>query len=293
MREGGETDPQALTTLGQGREPAVRVDASAEGGSVGVHVGAWGITAGIATGITTAVVTSDRLVDAGPSTGALFPASMGGSALGLVALSAASRSGWRWGGSPATLAAARAAGPLAVGAVGGAIGLGAALLTNRIWPGSGESDEDAERTRATASSRLDAEQRQFDAQLAQLDAALEPHDGRMGAPGTVGEGRLDVTGLSPEQAANAVFEAYAPGRPHLEPGIVRVDGANVFSLPWVDEDYLFTPEHVTDRFEEVVDVAEPKGIISADEARRWQTGPMGEVRSSGDDDAATGAGGDR
>jgi hypothetical protein len=267
-----------------------------------VRVGPWGIAAGVAAGIATTVVTSDRMINGGVETGVLVPATLGGASVGLLALGAASRSGWRWAGSPVLAGMSHATGAVAVGALGGAIGLGVALLTDRIWPAADGADpsdatrrqleHEADTVNATA-ARDEAKVKEADAaasahldkELGELDAALEPNGDRMGTSGTVGEGRLDVTGLSPEDAAAKVLEAYAPGHAYLRPETaIRVDGANVFTLPWAKQSAQYKQD-LTQHFATEVDTQAPKGVISADEARRGQASATGEVRSSGDADA--------
>jgi hypothetical protein len=259
-----------------------------------------GIAAGVVAGLGAAIWTTDHGFNRGPATGAIVPASLGGAALGTLALGVAARDGWRWAGSPALTSLSHASGPLAVAALGGVIGIGAASSLDALFPSKdGENPgratvtalgKDAARANATAASteantskELKDSNAHLDHALEELDGTLEANGGRMGAAGTVGEGRLDVTGLSPEQAAQLVFDAYAPGHQELTSGIVRVNGENVFSLPWISKDDPIDKDELTQIFRKWVDTAEPKGTLSAEESRRWQLGEHRETLTRGED----------
>jgi hypothetical protein len=259
----------------------------------------WGIAGGVVAGLGAIAWSEDRLFNRGPVTGAIVPATIGGAALGTLALGVAARGGWRWAGSPMLASVSHASGPLAVAALGGAIGVGAATLFDQVFPASDGVDPstahanelraEAERASADAAAsehatakQLDAANGRLDDKLSDLDKALEANGGRLGTPGTLGEGRLDVTGLSPKQAVDVVFDAYAPGRNELGSGIVRVDGANVFSLPWIKADNPIDRTELEKIFADDVDTTAPEGTISAEEARRWQLGEHRETRNRGE-----------
>lgn len=273
-------------------------------GQHAVHVGMkWGIAGGVVAGLGAIAWSEDRLFNRGPATGAIVPVTLGGAALGTLALGVAARGGWRWTGSPVLSSLSHATGPIALAALGGALGVGAAALFDQVFPASdganpskataagyreqaGKVDAAATQRDAKIAAERQAANTKLDGALEQLDTTLEANGGRLGAAGTVGEGRLDVTGLSPEQAANLVFEAYAPGGRELTNGIVRVDGQNVFSLPWITKENPIDRAELTEIFTKLVDTAEPKGTLSADEARRWQVGEHRETRSRETDGGA-------
>ncbi len=263
-----------------------------------------GIGLGGAAAVSTAWITSDRGMNAGAAGGSVMPLALGSAGATSLAVAGAARKGWLWQGSPAAAARAGASvTPLLLTAVGAAAGLGIALLVDIVAPTADGADpsratqQDIDRRRRELAARNDAKERGVVAEAEQglldaedqLDESLEPFDGAMGRSGTVGAGRLDVTGMSPAQATEAVFDAYEPYADRIERTDARVDGANVFHPDRFVPSTGRSRTAMTEFFTEYVDTEEPKNLITRDEARAWQAGPYGEMRTTGvegvDDDA--------
>ncbi len=258
----------------------------------------WGIGLGVAAGLATAAIATDHGFDSGTSTGIAIPATFTLGAVGATVLAPTSRAGWRFSGIPALAGVAEIVrGPLTAIAIGSSVGLGVATLLDSIWPaGNGEPSTERAREIAEQARQLDREvdervaadqrttaeaQERFDRAAGELDDALGGAEGRMGTDGTVGEGRIDVTGMSPEAAAAAVMDAYSPRERLLRTDSIRVDGVNVFAASKLAGANTMDEEMLTAFFRDQVDVADPPGVIDAIEARTWQAGDRGEVRTTG------------
>ncbi len=253
------------------------------------------VVAPVAAGALAFALTSDRLLDGGPGVGAVVPATTGAAALGALALGGTAHRQWQWDGV-ARLAdrGMPAARHLAVATAAAAAGVAVGLLLRSVVPAS---------TTGTANDRLHEQARDLradneayerdsvapvreadEAAQEQLDATTSQVGERLGEPGTVGEGRLDVTGMSPKDAARAVMDAYAPNSDAVGRDAVRVDGANEFHV-----DYLLDGKDKLDEgglekfFSNEVDVRDPEGTITADEVRDWQSGDRRERRTTASD----------
>jgi hypothetical protein len=272
-----------------------------------VHIGTTiGIGGAALAGTGAFVATSQLAGGGGASTGALVPTTLAGAALGSVVVGTVASGAWRWSGAPRLASAmSGATWPLLLATAGAAAGVGAALLVDRFHPAARDLDSasleaatrmraDAQRLRVGNDARdrstaveLEDASAEHEAAHEVLDATLEAHGGRIGASGTVGAGRLDVTGLSPEAAADVVFDAYAPHAERIDPDAVRVQGPNVFRADALFGEVGTARANMVEFFAQQVDTEEPKGVISAREARTWQAGRLGEQRTHGLADASS------
>ena len=260
----------------------------------------WGLGLGLLAGAATTAVATDHGLDLGLGSGVVLPATLATATVGATVLAATGRAHWRWSGVPALAGAAQISRtPLAAMTLGATAGLGLAALLDAIWPaGNGEPSAQRARELAAEATRLDAEadsrraeeervtagaRTRRDEAAGRLDDALDPSGGRLGGRGTVGEGRLDVTGMSPAAAADTVLDAYASKDRQLRRSSIRVDGPNVFSASRIASTETLTERELVTFFRDEVDTQEPEGVIDRDEARRWQAGERSEVRMTGVD----------
>jgi hypothetical protein len=256
------------------------------------------VSAGVGA-VATYLVTGDEVGNAGPRDGWLVPATIAGVGVttGLVAL--ASRGGWRWSGGEALHAASRAAtGPLLAAAVGGTAALGVTMLTDLLGGVRPDRSGDGARDLDAQAATLDAANDARDATVqAEHDSAINDraasrreldrlYDANGGfAPRTsVGAGRLDVAGRSPEAAVDLILTAYGDDDGKIGIADVRIVGPSTFALTNFIQHAggntgVATREQLVGWMGLNVDTREPKGSIDASESVDWQSGRYGEQRT--------------
>lgn len=210
------------------------------------------------------------------------------------------------------------AGGLITGAVLGVVG---GIILNEVSPRAdkvGAAIEDARKQAAqlqeqisTVRNEIESSERSFATQRSTLEAELERETASLeqmiakkGLPGpdSVGALRIDISGKTPAQAAEAYFSLYDDHRDdEITSGdeSVRTHGRDTFSaarlVTHVDATYgkknndVINAEAMTEFFAKEVDTGGIGGVIEAEEASLFNRGPFAELHTRAGVTSSSGA----
>lgn len=178
--------------------------------------------------------------------------------------------------------------PLLLASAGAAVGLGVALLHDKVL---GSDDVDfTKRNGSRLRQDLDAKRQEVERGNVEHEEAARSRlmSEEFGAPGTVGEGRFLQAGTV-DEVTDALMTAYDVDEDGIFPHARRIVGSNEFDIDRLMEHVSggqkIHRELLRTFISEEVDIGESPGVVTREELVAWQLGPYGERRTGPDNRA--------